>query len=77
MAVMLDTGTELFSNSESPCHPAASYQVSVQSDMVWEEMWFEKFQDSGHWNRTIVAILNLHNTPMPPIKFKLNPTYHS
>ena len=28
------------------------------------------------WNRIILAILNLHNTPMPPIKFQLNPTCH-
>ena len=48
--------------------------------MVWE-MWFEEFQDGSHGghlgysNRTILAILNFHNTPMPPIKFKLNQTY--
>ena len=46
-------------------------------------MWFEEFQDGhhgghlGNWNRTILAILNFHNTPMPPIKFKLNQTYRS
>ena len=48
--------------------------------MVWEEMWFEEFQDGGHlgyWNRTILALLNFHNTQTPPIKFKLNQTYHS
>ena len=47
---------------------------------VWEEMWFEEFQDGGHlghWNRWTLAILNFHNTPMPPIMFKLNQTYHS
>ena len=47
---------------------------------VLEEMWFEEFQDGGHlghWNRTILAILNFHNTPMPPIMFKLNQTYRS
>ena len=46
----------------------------------WEEMWFEEFQDGGYlgyWNRMILAILNFHNTPMPPIKFKLNQTYCS
>ena len=32
MAAILDIGTELFSNSESPCHPDASHQVSAQSD---------------------------------------------
>ena len=47
---------------------------------VWEEMWFEEFQDGGHlghWNRWTLAILNFHNTPMPPIMFKLNQTYRS
>ena len=44
-------------------------------------MWFEEFQDGGHgghlryWNRPILAILNLHNIPMPLIKFELNQTY--
>ena len=43
-------------------------------------MWFEEFQDGrhgghlGYWNRTILAILNFRNTPMPPIKSKLNQT---
>ena len=42
---------------------------------------FEDFQDShlgGHLryhNRTILAILNLYVTPMPPNKFGLNPHY--
>ena len=51
-----------------------------QPDTVWEEMWFEEVQDGGHlgyWNRMILAILNLHNTRMPPIKFTLNQTYPS
>ena len=46
--------------------------------MVWEEMSFEKVQDGrhlGYRNRTILAILNLYNAPMPPIKFWLNLTY--
>ena len=34
MAAILDIGTELFSNSESPCHPDASRQVSAQSDLM-------------------------------------------
>ena len=44
-------------------------------------MSFEKFQDGGrgghlgHWNRTILAILNPYVTVMPPIKFQLNPIY--
>ena len=48
-------------------------------------MSFEEFQDGrhvygghlGYWNRTILAILNLHVAKMPPIKFQLNPTYGS
>ena len=41
---------------------------------VWEEMWSDEFHGGhlGYWNRMILAILNFHNTPMPPIKFKLN-----
>ena len=85
MAAILDIGTEQFSNSESPCHPDASHQVSAQSDLLLgsPEMWFEECQDGchggylGYWNRTILAILNFHNTPMPPIKFKPNQTYRS
>ena len=34
MAIILDIGTEWFSNSESPCHPNASYQVAAQSIAV-------------------------------------------
>ena len=33
MDAILDTGTERFSNPESPCHPDASNQVSAQSDL--------------------------------------------
>ena len=48
---------------------------------VWEEMSFEEFQDGrhgghlGYQNGTILAILNLYNAPMTPIKFGLNLTY--
>ena len=41
-------------------------------------MSFEEFQDGrhlGYWNGTILAILNLYVTVMPPIKFRLNPTH--
>ena len=44
-------------------------------------MSFEVFQDGhngghlGYGNRTILAILNLYNSPKPPIKFQLNLTY--
>ena len=46
--------------------------------MVWEEMSFEEFQDGrhgchlGYRNGMILAILNLCDTVMPPIKFQLN-----
>ena len=48
---------------------------------IQEQMWIENFQDGGcsdhlgYQNRTILWILNLHVTLMPPIKFQLNPTY--
>ena len=51
--------------------------------MALEEMSFEEFQDglcSGHLeyqNGIILAILNLHVSPKPLTKFKLNLTYHS
>ena len=66
-----------FSNSESQYHSNASQQVLAQSNMVWEEMSFEEFQDGhlGYRNGTILAILNLYNTLMYPIKFLLNLTY--
>ena len=41
----------------------------------------EEFQDGrsdghfGYWNGTILAILNLCVTVMPPFKFWLNPPY--
>ena len=44
-------------------------------------MSFEEFQDGqhdghlGYQNRTILAILNLYNAPMPPIKFRLSLTW--
>ena len=47
---------------------------------IREQKWFEDFQDgchcghTGYRNRTILAILNLYVTPMPPIKFWLNQT---
>ena len=34
-----------FSNSESLCHCGASHQVFAQSNMVWEKMLYEEFQD--------------------------------
>ena len=70
-----------FSNSEALYCSNASHQVTPQSDMVWEEMLFEEFQDDargghpGYQNGMILAILNLCVTVMPPIKFWLNLTY--
>ena len=49
--------------------------------MVWEERSFEEFQDGhhdghlGYQNGTILAILNLYDPPMSPIKFWLNLTW--
>ena len=46
-------------------------------------MPFEEFQDGrhgirlGYRNGTTLAILNLHYTPVPPIKFQFNLTYGS
>ena len=66
-----------FSNFESLCHCYAS-SIGLT---VWEEMSFEEFQDGhrgshlGYQNGTILAILKIYNTPMPPIKFWLNWTY--
>ena len=34
MVVILDIGTDNFSNSEPPCWPNASYQVLVHSDII-------------------------------------------
>ena len=68
------------SNSESLFGSHASHKVLAQSDMVLEEISFEEFQDGhygshlGYRNGTILAILNLCVTLMPPIKFQLNRT---
>ena len=35
MAIILDIGTEWFSNSESPFHPDASSQVLAQPDLLF------------------------------------------
>ena len=48
---------------------------------VWEDMSFKEFQNGHHGGHlgyrsgTILAILNLCVTAMPPIKFWLKPTY--
>ena len=70
-----------FSNSESLsmwCFPSSFSSIQLKA---WEEMSFEEFQDGhygshlGYQNGTILAILKLCNTPMPPIRFRLNLTY--
>ena len=76
MAAILDIRTNRCSNSEFLCHPRCLPSSFASTWItVWEEMWFEEFQAGGHWNRWTLAILNFHNTPMPPIMFKLNQTY--
>ena len=60
-----------------PCLPSSFSSTWL---IVWEEMWLEEFQDGGHlghWDRRILANLNFHNTPIPPIMFKLSQTYPS
>ena len=37
-------GTERFGNSESPCHPDASYQVSAQSDLPFGRCSLNNFK---------------------------------
>ena len=62
-----------FSNPESLCCYDASHQVLAQSDLhvrFGRYVWY-----LGYRNRTILAIRNLYNAPMPPIKFQLNLTY--
>ena len=60
-----------FSNSKSLCHCDASHQVLAQSDLRFGR----RCSHLGYWKGTILAILNLCVTVMPPIKFWLNPTY--
>ena len=65
---------QLFWISMSPrCLPSSFASTWLT---VWEEVWFEEFH-LEHWNRWTLAVLNFHNTPMPPIMFKLNQTYRS
>ena len=59
------------------CFPSSFGSIQFK---IWEEMSFEEFRDGHHGshlayqNGTILAILNLYNTPMLPIKFWLNLT---
>ena len=76
----------IFHNSDSLCRSDASHQVLAQSDLQFGRCCLKifsrwSFQDGrhgghlGYLNETILAILNLYNAPMPPIKFLLNLTY--
>ena len=42
---------------------------------VWEHVWRFHGGHLGYWNATISAILILYVALMPPIRFRLNPTY--
>ena len=70
-----------FSKNTSPRakrFPFAFNKVSAQSDIILEQMLFKDGHCGSHLgfqNRKILAILNLHLAPMPPIKFQLNLTY--
>ena len=81
-----------YSNAESPCHPDTSHQVSVQSNLQFgRRCGFKNFKLAAichlrYQNRTILAILNLCNNPMPTIVSAqshfwvgrhVNPTYRS
>ena len=44
MANILEIRTELFSNSESPCHPNASHQVLAQSDLWFGQRGLKNFK---------------------------------
>ena len=68
VAAILDIGMEPFSDFQTLCHCDASHQVSAQSDLGCRR------RHLGHRNETILAILNLCVTVMPPIKFQLNQT---
>ena len=61
-------------------HITSMPPTSLGSVRLTIQMWFEDFQDGhrgghlGHWNGTILGILNLYVPLMPRIKFQLNPT---
>ena len=71
-----------FSNSESVCHCHASHQDLAQSDLCFgRRCHLKNFKMAAVATildivtGTILAILNLCVTVMPPIKFWLNPIY--
>ena len=67
-----------FSSSEPLCHCDVSHQVLAESHLrFWGRCRLKNGGHLGYRNGTILAILNLHVTTMPPTKFQLNPTYGS
>ena len=69
-----------FSNYEFLCRSDASHQLSVQSNLGFVRCRLKNFKMAamvaildGRMER--FTILNLYVTLMPPLKFKLNPTY--
>ena len=73
-----------FSSSKFPCCPNGFRQVSAQSVFpFWSRYQLKIFTmaavaaNLGSRNKIILAILNLHVTPVPPNKFWLILTYHS
>ena len=81
MATILILEQNNFSNSESLCRLDASHQVLAQSDLRFGRCHLKNFKITamaakpGYQNGTILPILSLCVTVIPPIKFWLNPTY--
>ena len=66
MAAILDIGTERFSNSESPCHPVASHQVSAQPDLLFGRR-------CGLKNFKIAAILDIGTERVQQFRISIIP----
>ena len=58
---------QVFSNSKCSCCPNAPGKYKFIIHMVWEGKPIKYFQDECH-SGTLLAILNLHVTPMTPDK---------
>ena len=66
MVAIFDTGTERFSNFESPCHPDASFQVSAQSDLLyWRSCDLKNFTMAA-WLPSWTSALNNFSNPEFP-----------
>ena len=78
-----DTVTGTFALSSILGYHNGSTKFQLNPTYNQKLIIIEDFQDGsqcgllGHHNKMILAILNLHVSPMPPTKFWLNPTYHS